>query len=330
MKLAKKTRLSISAVLLALLLAIMAPIQILAQADSTDDPDYETEIAQEAVSRYLLGLMLCNNADADTAKATLVAAGYSVIDQNLRQGNSGECVYLGYTTTTDINEAITDISMMNMNGGFEVMNYYQIAEVNKANINAAAEQFKTACAAFAKNAAAKGQKALNAKKMLDLLTVSSKDSRKLGDYLLSSSRTTEDFSEILVKASAVIVTYIYSQLLVGTSDIGESWMKRLSDSGEKQYTEEELQSLEQLYGEKAEALEQVVTAYVSNCISALERFTENNNTINAPDIEDEADLTMYLADCTCGSADTDTEDALYLATYAVLSKYPYGDGTLAE
>ena len=54
----------------------------------------------------------------EEARAALLADGYVFLDQNLNEGTGQSGVWMGYQTTTDPTEAIYDMKLMNMKGGF--------------------------------------------------------------------------------------------------------------------------------------------------------------------------------------------------------------------
>ena len=57
------------------------------------------------------------------AKQWLVDNGYQVLDVNLNQKSGGDVVYMGYITTTNPDEAITDMAVMQMEGGYSFADY---------------------------------------------------------------------------------------------------------------------------------------------------------------------------------------------------------------
>ena len=78
---------------------------------------------------YISELRLVYAEDYDEAKA-IIAEGefkeYKVLNENLNE-NSGEIgVWLAYKTTTNIEEAITDLAVMQMNGGYSDGNYQEM------------------------------------------------------------------------------------------------------------------------------------------------------------------------------------------------------------
>ena len=82
----------------------------------------------------------------------LVPEGYRLLEQDLNAGaDSDNKVYFVYSTTADPDEAITDIKMMNMKGGFVVSDYEtQINNVNE-NIKRMVREFKDAVNTFVVN-----------------------------------------------------------------------------------------------------------------------------------------------------------------------------------
>ena len=98
--------------LLAAVLTLGGPMQILADAQPL----------------YLSDVMVGVGESAEEAKQALTDAGYTVLDHNLNKGAGSAYktltfVYLGYKTTADPNAAITDLAVMNMNGGYSFSDY---------------------------------------------------------------------------------------------------------------------------------------------------------------------------------------------------------------
>ena len=84
---------------------------------------------------------------ADEAKQWLTDNGYEVLDKNLNEGaddtfSTKRAVYLGYKTTNDADEAITDMKLMNMKGGYSVQDYQMLLDEQKTNIKNFFKDFK--------------------------------------------------------------------------------------------------------------------------------------------------------------------------------------------
>ena len=78
---------------------------------------------------YISELRLVYAEDYDEAKA-IIAEGefkeYKVLNENLNENSDEIGVWLAYKTTTDIEDAITDLAIMQMNGGYSEGNYQEM------------------------------------------------------------------------------------------------------------------------------------------------------------------------------------------------------------
>ena len=108
----------IIAVFLSVLMAALLPVQVYAEK-----PDY--------ISELKVGM----GKTAGEAKAAL--KGYIILDTDLNQsaeggfGSKGEkAVFLGYKTTKNADEAVTDLALMNMKGGYSVPMYDNMMDKN--------------------------------------------------------------------------------------------------------------------------------------------------------------------------------------------------------
>ena len=75
---------------------------------------------------YLSDLRIIYADDYDEAREILsdcVLEGYKLLKENLNEGTGKTGVWLAYKTTTDIEDAITDIAVMQMDGGYNEGNY---------------------------------------------------------------------------------------------------------------------------------------------------------------------------------------------------------------
>ena len=79
------------------------------------------------VTYYLSDLKMAEASTADEAKKLLTDAGYEILDKNLNPGGE-KVVYLGYKKSTNVDDAITDVRVMNMKGGFNISDYESIIE----------------------------------------------------------------------------------------------------------------------------------------------------------------------------------------------------------
>ena len=123
---------AIISVFLAVLMATLLPVQVLA-----DTPDYISDVK----------IFEGDYSAAEAEGYTLLKDGNNPVDLNQNAGgglgSKGEkAVYLGYKTTKDKNDAITDLALMNMKGGYDVAAYDALYEQYiKAQITPLANDF---------------------------------------------------------------------------------------------------------------------------------------------------------------------------------------------
>ena len=60
-------------------------------------------------TNFISEVMVSTHDNQTTAKSQLTSAGYTVVDQDMNQGGSGQYVYIGYKTSTNLADAITGL-----------------------------------------------------------------------------------------------------------------------------------------------------------------------------------------------------------------------------
>ena len=109
----------ISMILALLMLVTCLPITAFAAAEKT----------------YIKEVRISTASDESTAKQWLTENGYLVLDVNLNQKSGGDAVYMGYITTTNPDEAITDMAVMQMDGGYSFAEYQALVEQQRQDID---------------------------------------------------------------------------------------------------------------------------------------------------------------------------------------------------
>ena len=116
----KRLSVTLTAVLLAVLFALQASVQVIGAASNTE---------------YISEVKVFMAKEEKDAKSALQSEGYTLLDCNLNQDAEGgwgskgkKATYLGYKTTTDSHEAITDLAVMNMKGGYSTEDYESLME----------------------------------------------------------------------------------------------------------------------------------------------------------------------------------------------------------
>ncbi len=204
-------------------------------------------MAASSKATYIKDVVISYGDTEDEAKNWLTENGYEVLDYNLNEGaddliSSKRAVYLGYTTTNDAEEAITDMRLMNMQGGYSVQDYQILLEEQKTNIQSFLENFLVAINEYRANYSAGQQRAVVAHEMLNLLY--DDDSQQyLGDLLLNKIK--EEYSDeewsalspdaqsqigdmttILMQANANAILAIQQLIAMATDSEDGTWVER--------------------------------------------------------------------------------------------------------
>ena len=277
-----KTRTLIS-ILLVLLIALTVPAQVM---------------AEEKPVAYIADVMVGMGETADEAKKALTDAGYTVLDQDVNEGagskmKTDKYVYIGYKTTDNITEAITDLAVMNMNGGYSFSDYealmdkYRDSQIKPfidsfiATIKEYRENYHSSDGAN-KDKAEFAHTILNRIKeddtgalMGDLLLNPTKEERGLTDdqYKALSDdekKKTADLTTALMQGNSQIILLI-EQVLATAADTNETtWLERLSELGPD--------GLEKKYAEKgirpSDANREMASLYADTAKIILENWTD--------------------------------------------------------
>lgn len=181
----KRLHLKVLSLVMALLIAALLPVQVFG-----DSPKYISEIkagigkSEEEALKGLEGYTVLKNGDK-----------YVDLNQNSNggMGSYGDrIVYLGYKTTAKRSEAITDLAVMNMKGGYDVNEYDALMSKQlKSQIIPFVDNFLTAINEYRENY--KSKNAANSKRakyIHDMLNYYTDDDtgKPLGDLLLNKTK----------------------------------------------------------------------------------------------------------------------------------------------
>ena len=172
------------------------------------------------VTYYLSDLKMAEANTADEAKKLLTDAGFTVLDKNLNPGGD-KVVYLGYKKSKNVEDAITDVRVMNMKGGFNISDYESIVEEALQTYKKEVDNIRVAAKEFAENYKAGKREAKLAYRQLNYYYVEiDKKQVKMGDYMLSFPEKNEGFADILLKGNPDILNNIKILLSMGVADSG--------------------------------------------------------------------------------------------------------------
>ena len=261
-----------------------------------------------------------------------VPAGYTMLEEDLNQGaeviSSVDDVYLAYTTTTNPDEAITDMKMMNMKGGYVVSDYD--TEINNVGeqIQNMVHEFGDAVDSFRENYKKGTPGAKAAYYTLSAFTIDELDNKSLADYFVYSQVPDGFYLKLLMNAHMDILSSILSALTMAVQgETGNTWLDRLAK------IEDPYNVTNSLYWDQAVALlphfESFFTTYDS---IDHELFRGSGGPLYAPpEGENEGERGPELSE-NGGEASVDLTggEFLYELAYFTLEQYTFGDGSLVS
>ena len=251
----KKFAMILISLVLCITMAALAPAQVMAAANGSGTL-YVSEVqvgmgetSDEAAAELLAeGFTILKDSDGEYADLNYEAGTKS----GMKKGPTQKIVYIGYKTTDDPSEAITDLAVMNMNGGYDVEEYEVL--MNKymdSQIKPFVDRFISTLEEYRENYN-KPADSLNHKRadyyrqMLNILTDDDTGDQPLGDLLLNKTKyelgddAYNALSDVEKKNHADILTLLtqgngqaimmIETLLARSADTADnSWMDRIKD-----------------------------------------------------------------------------------------------------
>lgn len=216
----------ISLVLVLATLLTALPMSVFAEELSGETEDEE----------YIKSVKLVQAKTADEAKLILKEDGYTLLGGNLNTGTGGEGVWLGYQTTTDPTEAIYDMKVMNMKGGYTLTTMEDALAAQESALAEMAEDLAYLIKEFVDAYEAGSVPAQKAYMALNFFRLEEgetnlQEQNGLGYRLVNGGMTTSELTEIILLCNADIVDSIVKILTMGIQLRNGSWMKELSEKG---------------------------------------------------------------------------------------------------
>ena len=261
------------AIILVACFAIEYPLPLIGEVAAADKVYYISEIkAFQAETE-------------EEAKRLCESEGYVCAQKNLNAGTGRDAVFIGYKFTENRSEALYDISLLQMNGGYQIKDYAQAnAELEKSNSGAAETMFASANE-FIVNYENDSPKAKEAYEGLNLFNIPEAGNMKLGDYILQGKATKEFFAKVMTHASTGAVNAITNFLSTGLTpmeketdeetgqEVDVTWAGNVKKSSlwgiieDEDISEDELADYDKEMGDDAQALFkqlQIFAAHLEN------------------------------------------------------------------
>lgn len=180
-----------------------------------------TIVSADEPEVYISELRLIYAENYDTAKKVLGEtkfSDYNVLNYNLNSKTDKIGVWLAYKTSTNIEDAITDIAVMQMDGGYNIGNYQEIIEKSKEDYIAMGEIYMQAIEYFRTACEADSFIAKSALRQLNFYTgVDGRDGEKLGDIFTDGNINASELATIFMQGNSYALKNIRSLLAMGVA-----------------------------------------------------------------------------------------------------------------
>ena len=260
----KKLLMAITSAVLSMTMLVLAPAQVLA---STQDDEED---------RYISEVKIGMGVTSEQAAKELLDEGYSILkDENgnyadlnkdagakspMKEGPNQKIVYLGFKSTEDVNDAITDLAVMNMKGGYSYEDYEKLMQSHMdTQIKPFVNRFIATLKEYRENLQ-KPQDSVNFKRanyyktLLNKLTDDDTGGKPLGDLLVNQTKYEMgddaynalsdeekknhcDILTLLMQGNGRGVMLMETQLTKSADSSSSTWLDRFKETSLEKLTE---------------------------------------------------------------------------------------------
>ena len=309
------------AIILIVCFALEYPVQMLGKAYAAEKVYYISEVKTFQAKTEAEAIKLCES------------DGYTCAKKDLNAGTGKDAVVMGYKLTENKDEAIYDIKLLHMNGGYQIKNYAEANEKLEKDNAGAGEALYDAANEFIANYQDGSPKAEEAYKGLNLFSIPEENNIGLGDFIVQDKADDNFFTKIVTRASSGALTAIANFLASGLTPLEKgkdqktgkekdiSWADKVSDSPlwkvleSKKTSKDELSSYDKEYGDDANAFFKQLQKFATDFENAQSAYDEGEYVDNAEKLS--------MDEAVEGSDEPTEEDRAmtYVNAYNFLNEY---------
>jgi hypothetical protein len=309
------------AIILIVCFALEYPVQMLGKAYAAEKVYYISEVKTFQAKTEAEAIKLCES------------DGYTCAKKDLNAGTGKDAVVMGYKLTENKDEAIYDIKLLHMNGGYQIKNYAEANEKLEKDNAGTGEALYDAANEFIANYQDGSPKAEEAYKGLNLFSIPEENNIGLGDFIVQDKADDNFFTKIVTRASSGALTAIANFLASGLTPLEKgkdqktgkekdiSWADKVSDSAlwkvleSKKTSKDELSSYDKEYGDDANAFFKQLQKFATDFENAQSAYDEGEYVDNAEKLS--------MDEAVEGSDEPTEEDRAmtYVNAYNFLNEY---------
>ena len=293
---------------------------------------------------YIADIRIWTGDDSpENAKKYFDSIGYTFVNTDINAGtDSDERVFIGYKTTDNADEALTDIRLLPMDTGYQLYSYNEINDYLVSQNQGTAKKMAQVAATFADYYDEGSPKAKEAYEGLNLFDLGDDEKTLLGDYILENRDDLQAFFvKMIINSNPTVIGSVMNMLSVGITPYQNdydpetkefytsNWAERVTTSAiweqlEEGLTADEESALDRAYNDGAKILFRELQDFAMLYENAKARYNERE--LKNTEFKSFESAVENMDNITAEDA-----DVIYIAAYDALSAYELREGlTLAD
>ena len=199
---------------------------------------FAINVSAATAEEFISEVALVYEDSVEDAKKAIEGTDWKLFEQDLNPKADymfDDGVYLIYKTSTNVEDAITDLRVMDMYGGFSISNYEKQLEASREEYKKNVQEIRTIAAEFKALYEAGDAMAVLAYRQMnyykDVKTTNGTETDMLmGDFFLNMPTNDLKVVQVLLEGNSLVVSNLFTLLAIGLSNSSNSLDKRVADN----------------------------------------------------------------------------------------------------
>ena len=191
-----------------------------------------TPVSAAKNEEFISEVALIYEDSVEEAKAAIAGTEWKLFEQDLNANADyiiDDGVYLIYKTSTNVEDAITDLRVMDMYGGFSASNYEKQLEASRDAYMKTVSYIRIAAAEFAERYNAGDEMAKIAYRQMNYYKDIGETDKRMGDFMLNIP-SDEALVTVMMEGNIFVVTNIITLLAIGISGGSKTLAEKISET----------------------------------------------------------------------------------------------------